>query len=66
VEQEGRIQLAIKAIENHDIPSIRQAAQVFNVPNSTLQDQMQGHLFQGELRNQNLRLSQTQEESLIQ
>ncbi|CEL10896.1 hypothetical protein ASPCAL14003 [Aspergillus calidoustus] len=66
VEQEGRIQLAIKALENYDIPSIRRAAQVFNVPNSTLQDRMQGHLFQGELRNQNLRLSQTQEESLMQ
>jgi hypothetical protein len=36
------------------------------VPNLTLQDRMQGHLFQGELHNQNLQLSQTQEDTLIQ
>ncbi|CEL10571.1 hypothetical protein ASPCAL13688 [Aspergillus calidoustus] len=66
VEQEGRIQLAIKALKNCEILSIRRVAETFNVPYTTLSDQLSGHLFQGELRNHNLRLSKTQEETLIQ
>jgi predicted HTH domain antitoxin len=38
VEQEGRIQLAISALKKNEISSIRRAAEIFNVPRSTLQD----------------------------
>jgi hypothetical protein len=36
-EQEGRILLAIKAIQNQEISSIREAASRFQVPRTTLQ-----------------------------
>jgi len=35
-QQEGRVLLAIQAIENGQIPSIRQAAKLYNIPRSTL------------------------------
>ena len=43
VEQENRIPLAIKAIENEKYRSIRAAAEAFSVLRSTLQDRMKGH-----------------------
>lgn len=36
VEQEGRIQLAISALKKDEISSIRRAAEMFNIPKSTL------------------------------
>ncbi|MCG3562200.1 hypothetical protein L8957_28975, partial [Klebsiella pneumoniae] len=42
VEQEGRIQLAISALRKNEISSIRRAAEIFNVPRSTLQDRLNG------------------------
>lgn len=42
IEQEGRIQLAINALKNHEIASVRRAAAVFNVPRGTLRDRLQG------------------------
>lgn len=43
VEQEGRLLLATKAVENENYSSIRAAAEAFSVPRSTLQDRMKGH-----------------------
>ena len=43
VEQEGRILLAIKAIKNQEISSIREAARRFDVPRATLQDRLRGY-----------------------
>jgi hypothetical protein len=34
IEQEGKIELAISAYKNGEFPSIRQAASVYNVPNT--------------------------------
>jgi hypothetical protein len=45
VEQEGRIQLAIQALNYHEIQSTCQAAEVFNVPETTLQARLKGRLF---------------------
>jgi hypothetical protein len=42
VEQEGRLQLAISALKKNEIPSIRRAADIFDVPRSTLQDRLNG------------------------
>ncbi|BCS24404.1 uncharacterized protein APUU_40848A [Aspergillus puulaauensis] len=66
IEQEGRIQLAINALKNHEIASVRRAAAVFNVPRGTLRDRLQGQQNQQELYNQNMRLSKTQEDYLVQ
>jgi hypothetical protein len=41
-EQEGRILLAIQAIKNQEISSIRGAARCFNVPKSTLRTRLYG------------------------
>jgi allophanate hydrolase subunit 2 len=43
VEQEGRLLLAVKVIENGKHTSIRAAAEAFTVPRATLQDRMEGH-----------------------
>ena len=40
--QEGRIELAIQAIQNKIISSIRAAAQAYDVPRSTLRDRING------------------------
>jgi hypothetical protein len=42
VEQEGRILLAIKSIQNGRINTIATAARSFNVPHTTLVDRMKG------------------------
>jgi hypothetical protein len=42
VEQEGRIQLAISALKNKEISNIHCAAEIFNVPRSTLHDRLNG------------------------
>jgi hypothetical protein len=45
VEQEGRIQLAVHALNHHEIQSTCQAAEVFNIPETTLQARLKGQLF---------------------
>ena len=65
VEQEGRIQLALSALKKEEITSIRRAVAVFEVPRETLRDRLKGHQFRFEQRNHNLRLSETQEDTLI-
>lgn len=66
VEQEGRILLAIKAIKNHEISSIRDAARRFEVPRSTLQERLHGHPFRHEARANGHKLTQFEEESLTE
>jgi hypothetical protein len=66
VQQEGRILLAIKAIKNQEISSIREAARRFDVPRATLQDRLRGYQFRHEARANSHKLTQTEEESLIQ
>jgi len=64
--QEGRILLAIQAIKNEEISSLRDAVRRFNVPFSTLRDRLHGHQFRSESRANNHKLTQTEEESLKQ
>src|ERR1700760_2351201 len=42
VQIEGRILLAIQAIENNQFRSVRAAAAVYDVPRTTLRDRMNG------------------------
>ncbi|KFZ23594.1 hypothetical protein V502_01921, partial [Pseudogymnoascus sp. VKM F-4520 (FW-2644)] len=64
-QQEGRILLAIQAIQNKDIPSIRQAAAHFQVPNSTLAMRLSGRTPRANSRVNNHKLTETEEESLL-
>jgi hypothetical protein len=66
VEQEGRIQLAISTLKNKEISNIHRAAEIFNVPRSTLHDQLNGIQYRIEKRANGHRLSPTQEESLVE
>jgi predicted HTH domain antitoxin len=66
VEQEGRLQLAISAIEKNEILSIRRAADTFDVPLSTLYGRLNGRQYRIEKRANGYRLSPTQEESLVE
>ncbi len=66
VEQEGRALLAIQAIQNKEISSIREAARRFNVPQTTLRRRLTGHTFRAETRANSHKLTQIDEESLKQ
>jgi hypothetical protein len=45
VKQEGRIQLAIQAVQNNQIQSIYRAVKVYNVLESTLRGRIKGNSF---------------------
>jgi hypothetical protein len=42
LDQEERIELAIKALRDNTIPSQRRAALLYNIPRTTLQDRFNG------------------------
>jgi predicted DNA-binding transcriptional regulator YafY len=63
-EQEGRVLLAIQAIKNQEITSIREAAYHFKVPRSTLQRRLTGDIFRPDSRANNHKLTEIEEESL--
>ena len=65
IEQEGRLLLAIQAIKNQEISSVRQAARVYNVPESTLRDRLHGKIYCAEKRANNHKLTRNEEESLV-
>jgi predicted HTH domain antitoxin len=65
VEREGRISLAVKAIQNGQIKSVREAARIFEVPRSTLQDRLNGIKFRKETRANSYKLTPIEEESLV-
>ena len=64
VEQEGRILLAIKAIQKQEILSLREAARRFNVPYATLRTRRNGITNRAETRANNHKLTLFEEESL--
>lgn len=61
---EGRIQLAINALNKGQISSVREAARIFGVPRSTLRGRQQGRLHRPEKRGLNTKLSKTEEIAL--
>jgi hypothetical protein len=63
-EQEGRILLAIQAIQNHEIRSIALAAKTFGVPRSTLRDRLTRVQNRAVSRANGLKLTEIEEESL--
>jgi predicted HTH domain antitoxin len=65
LEKEGRIQLAISAINKGEISSIREAANIFSVPRSTLSDRLQGRTARVDRRANSHKLPKNEEETLI-
>ena len=66
IEQEGRILLAVSALKKKEIHTIREAARIYHVPYTTLQRRLNGHTFWAEARANNHKMTQNEEESLIQ
>jgi helix-turn-helix, Psq domain. len=64
VRQEGRILLAIQAIQNKSIASVAAAARVYDVPRSTLRDRVNGALSKPTTRANNHKLTQLDEDIL--
>jgi hypothetical protein len=63
-EQEGRILLAIQAIKNQEIRAIREAARIFEVPETSLRRRLNGSTNRAETRANSHKLTQIEEESL--
>ncbi|KAH8430991.1 uncharacterized protein LDX57_013069 [Aspergillus melleus] len=64
VHQEGRIALALQAIKNGQITSVRGAARIFDVSRSTLQHRLNGRHSRQEIRPNSHKLTEREEESL--
>lgn len=64
VRQEGRILLAIQAIQNKSTASVAAAARVYDVPRSTLRDRVNGALAKPTTRAHNHKLTQLDEDIL--
>ena len=64
-QQEGRVLLAIQAIENGQIPSIRQATKLYNIPRSTLQTRLTGTATRLSTRANSHKLTESEEETLV-
>ncbi|KAJ5566726.1 uncharacterized protein N7459_010108 [Penicillium hispanicum] len=58
---EGRVLLAIQAIQTNQIPSIYEAARTFSVPNSTLRRRLNGTLPRNLTRANSHKLTETEE-----
>jgi hypothetical protein len=66
VEQEGRLLLAIQAIKNQEFTSIRRAAEVFDVPRSTLSARLNGIIYRVDSRVNCYKLTEYEEKSLYE
>ena len=64
IHQEGRILLAIEAIQNKSVSSVTAAARVYDVPRSTLRDRVNGALAKPTTRGNRLKLTQLDEDLL--
>jgi hypothetical protein len=58
------MELAIQAIKNEKVASIREAAQLFDVPHSTLQDRLNGRIHRPIQRTNNTKLTAIEEDTL--
>ena len=58
--------LAISDLKNKEISNIREAARLYNVPRSTLQDQLRGKTFHDDTSANGHKMTKNGEESLVQ
>src|ERR1700761_7402492 len=66
LEQEGRLQLAIRAIQNGKFNSIREAARAYDLPHSTLTRRVQGIAPKRGTPAATRKLTQQEEDILVQ
>ncbi|KMP01593.1 hypothetical protein CIRG_01732 [Coccidioides immitis RMSCC 2394] len=66
VEIEGRLELAINAIKKQEIASIREAARLYGVPRTTLQDRFRGRPSRVNLRANLTKFTKAEEDQLVQ
>ncbi|ODM20017.1 hypothetical protein SI65_05003 [Aspergillus cristatus] len=66
VEQEGRVLLAISSLRKKEITNIREAARLYDVPQTTLQRRLNGSTNRAEKQVNGLKLTKEEEESLVQ
>src|SRR5204863_8391145 len=64
-EQEGRIELALKAYKQGQFKRLRRAADAFNVPHSTLTDRFNGKLPRPTKRANGHKLTTTEEQTIV-
>ncbi|MBE3045679.1 hypothetical protein IMZ48_24655 [Candidatus Bathyarchaeota archaeon] len=62
---EGRLELAVKAIQGRDKLSTRQAARIYNVPRSTLRGRINGKCFRQDTRANSIKITELEEEAII-
>ncbi|KAJ8225492.1 hypothetical protein LV156_009112, partial [Aspergillus fumigatus] len=65
-EKEGRAQMAVSALKKAEISSIREAARVYDVSEKTLRRRLRGITARSETRANSHKLTQNEEESLVQ
>ncbi len=65
-QKEGRILLAISALNKNQFQSERRAAAVFRVPRATLRDRMRGRVKKQGNRNVNRKIRDSEEQALIE
>ncbi len=64
--QLGRLELAIQAVKTGQITSVRKAAQLYDVPRSTLQTRLNGTKQRSTANPTKRKLTETEEETLLQ
>ena len=64
-QDEGKIELAISDLKNGRIRSIREAARIYTVARTTLQDRMKGVPYRQIIRANGHILTQSEEDSLV-
>ena len=65
LQKEGRLLLAIQAIQKGQIKSVRVAATTYNIARSTLQERLAGVLSRDIFISPNRKLKPSEEESLV-
>ena len=64
--QDGRLELAVQAIKNNRVSSIRKAAYSYDVPRSTLQTRLNGTIQRSIANRTKRKLTETEEDILLQ
>ena len=65
VEKEGRVLLAISALEKQEISSIREAARVFDVSHTIIRRRLNGSICRAEQHANNHKLTRNEEDSIV-
>ena len=63
--QESQVILAVQTVRNDPAMTVRRAASIFNVPESTVRDRIKGKRARSDVRVNNTRLTELEEKILI-